>query len=206
MYFKLTTVDVKNASMITLSCAIATFLSKWLGLSQLIWVMAIVALLPFSKIGRTAKARHLSLISTGIASALGVAMTIFLNSVGWLVITWLFMAAFVLYCLPRYIAGSCATGVFILIFMVIAHSMPGKDLAAALQCIPAILLGTLIVACMNGLFDRDKMLLPPIPLDKSLYLIQRALRIAIMITAAFLDLPLFSNSECVMGGINCHCN
>ena len=32
MYLKLTAADVKNASMITLSCAIAVFLSKWLDL------------------------------------------------------------------------------------------------------------------------------------------------------------------------------
>ena len=185
MYFKLTAADVKNASMITLSCAIATLLSKWLGLAQLIWVIVIVALLPFSKIGRTPKARHLSLIITGIASALGVAITIFLNSIPWLVITWLFVAAFILYCLPRYIAGCSAPGVFLLIFMVIAHSLPGSNLAAALHCIPAILLGTFIVVCMNGLFDQDKIFVPPIPLDKSLYLIQRALRIAILITVAF---------------------
>lgn len=185
MNLKLTAADVKNASMITLSCAVATLLSKWLGLAQLIWVIVIVALLPFSKIGRTPKARHLSLIMTGIASALAVAITISLNSVPWLVITWLFVAAFVLYCLPRYIAGCSAPGVFMLIFMVIAHSLPGNNLAAALHCIPAILLGTIIVVCMNGLFDRDKTLITPIPLDKSLYLIQRALRIAILITVAF---------------------
>ena len=188
---KLTAVDVKNAGMITLSCAIATLLSRWLGLSQLIWVIVIVALLPFSKIGHTAKARHLSLILTGIASALGVAITIYLNSVAWVVITWLFVAAFVLYCLPRYIAGCAAPGLFILVFMVIAHSLPGNNLAAALQCIPAILLGTFIVVCMNGLFDQDKTALPLIPLDTSLYLIQRALRVAILLTVAFLICHFF---------------
>ena len=86
MYSKLTSADIKNAGMITISCAIAVFLGKWLSLSQLIWVIVIVALLPFSKIGRTAKSRHLSLIGIGIASALGVAITVLLNSIGWLVI------------------------------------------------------------------------------------------------------------------------
>ncbi|GEM_PF-2400867 len=191
MYLKLSVTDVKNAGMITLSCAIATFLSKWLNLSQLIWVMAIVALLPFSKIGRTANARHLSLLVTGIATALAVAITVFLNSVAWWVITWLFMSAFILYCLPRYIAGSYASGLFILIFMVIAHSMPGNNLATALMYIPGILLGTFIVVCMNALFDRDKMPVPPIPLDKSFYLIQRSLRVAILVTVAFLICHFF---------------
>ena len=109
MYLKLTSADIKNASMITLSTAIAIFLAKWLSLSQLIWVMVIVALLPFSKIGRTAKMRHLSLIGTGIASALAVGITVLLNSIDWLVMTWLLIASFLLYCLPRYIPGSNAT-------------------------------------------------------------------------------------------------
>ena len=81
MYVKLTSADIKNASMITLSTAIAIFLAKWLSMSQLIWVMVIVALLPFSKIGRTAKIRHLSLIGTGIVSALAVGITVLLNSI-----------------------------------------------------------------------------------------------------------------------------
>ena len=186
MYLKLTSADIKNASMITLSTAIAIFLAKWLSMSQLIWVMVIVALLPFSKIGRTAKMRHFSLICAGIASAFAVGVTVLFNSTGWLVITWLLVASFLLYCLPRYIPGSNATGIFILIFMVIAHSLPGKNPAAVLSCVESILLGTLIVTGMNMLFDRDKAILPPIPLDQSLYLIQRALRIAIMIAVAFL--------------------
>jgi len=186
LYFKLTAIDVKNASMIMLSCGIAAFLSKWLGIYQLIWVILIVALLPFSKVGQTAKTRHFSLMATGIASTLGIAITIFLNSIDWLVITWLFISAFVLYCLPRYIAGANTPGLFILIFMVIAHSLPGNNLTAALQSMPAILLGTCIVIGMNVLFDRDQIPLPSIPLDKSLYLIQRALRIAILIVLAFL--------------------
>jgi uncharacterized membrane protein YccC len=182
----LTSADVKNAGMITLSTAIAILLAKWLSMSQLIWVMVIVALLPFSKIGRTAKMRHLSLIGAGIASAFAVGVTVWLNSTGWVVIAWLLMASFLLYCLPRYIPGSNATGVFILVFMVIAHSLPGNNPAAVLSCVESILLGTLIVTGMNLLFDRDKTVLPPIPLDQSLYLIQRALRIAIMIAVVFL--------------------
>ncbi len=181
----LTAADIKNASMIAISCTIAVFLAKWFSLSQLIWVMVIVALLPFSKIGRTAKIRHLSLIGTGIASAFAVGVTVGFNSTGWLVITWLLIASFLLYCLPRYIPGSNATGLFILVFMVIAHSLPGNNPAAVLSCVESILLGTLIVAGMNVLFDRDKVILPPILLDRSLYLIQRALRIAIMIAIAF---------------------
>ena len=82
-------------------------------------------------------------------------------------------------------------GLFILIFMVIAHSLPGNNPAAVLPCVEAILLGTLIVTGMNILFDRDKTILPPIPLDQSLYLIQRALRIAIMIAVAFLICHFF---------------
>ena len=75
--------------------------------------------------------------------------------------------------------------------MVIAHSLPGNNLAAVLPCVEAILLGTLIVTGMNILFDRDKVTLPPIPLDQSLYLIQRALRIVILIAAAFLICHFF---------------
>lgn len=185
MNTKLTSADIKNTSMITLSTAIAIFLAKWLSMPQLIWVMVIVVLLPFSKIGRTTKIRHLSLISTGITSALLVSVTILLNPIGWLVMTWLLIASFLLYCLPRYIPGSSAPGVFILVFMIIAHSLPGNNQAAVLPCVEAILLGVLIVTLMNILFDRDQTILPPIPLDKSLYLIQRALRIAIMIAVAF---------------------
>ncbi len=186
MYLKLTSTDIKNASMITLSTAIAILLAKGLSLSQLIWVMVIVALLPFSKIGRTPTMRHLSLMGVGIASALTVGITVWLNSIDWLVMTWLLIASFFLYCLPRYIPGSNAIGLFILIFMIIAHGLPGSNPAAVLPCIEAILLGTLIVICMNVLFDRDKTFLSPIPLDLSLYLIQRAFRIAVMIAAAFL--------------------
>lgn len=185
MNLKLTTVDVKNAVTITLSCAIATISSRWFTLPELIWVIIIAALLPFSKVGVTPKKRHISLILTGIASALFVAMTIFLNSVDWLVLPWLFISAFVLYCLPRYITGSYASGLFILIFMVIAHSMPGSTIAAVRQSIDGILLGTVIVAGLNVLFDQDKTPLPALPLDKSLYLMQRALRMAVMITLIF---------------------
>ena len=67
---------------------------------SLIWVMIIAALLPFSKVGVTPKKRHISLILTGIVSALFVAVTILLNSLDWLVLPWLFISAFVLYCLP----------------------------------------------------------------------------------------------------------
>ncbi len=186
MYLKPSSADVKNASMITLSTVIAIFLAKGLSLSQLIWVIVVVALLPFSKIGRTAKMRHLSLIAVGIASALTVGITVWLNSIDWLVMTWLLIASFFLYCLPRYIPGSNSIGLFMLIFMIIAHGLPGSNPAAVLPCIEAILLGTLIVTCMNILFDRDKTSLPPIPLDLSLYLIQRAFRIAVMIAVAFL--------------------
>lgn len=185
MYTKLTSADIKNAGMITLSTAIAIFLAKWLSMSQLIWVMVIVALLPFSKIGRTAKIRHLSLILAGIASAVAVGITVLLNSIDWLVMTWLLVASFLLYCLPRYIPGSSAPGLFILVFMIIAHSLPGSNPTAVLPCIEAILLGMAIVTGMNILFDRDKTTLPSIPLDPSLYLIQRALRIAIMIGVVF---------------------
>ncbi len=187
----LTATDIKNASMITLSTAIAIFLAKWLSMSQLIWVMVIVALLPFSKIGRTAKMRHLSLIAAGIASAVAVGVTVLLNSIDWLVMTWLLIASFLLYCLPRYISGSSAPGLFILVFMVIAHSLPGSNPTAVLPCVEAILLGTAIVTGMNVLFDRDKTTLPSIPLDQSFYLIQRALRIAIMIAVAFLISQFF---------------
>ena len=48
---KLTTIDIKNAAMITLSCAIATISSRWFTLPDLIWAMIIAALLPFSKFG-----------------------------------------------------------------------------------------------------------------------------------------------------------
>jgi uncharacterized membrane protein YccC len=191
LYLKLTSADIKNASMITLSTAIAIFLAKWLSMSQLIWVMVIVALLPFSKFGRTAKIRHFSLVGTGIVSALAVAITVLLNSMSWLVITWLLIASFLTYCLPRYIPGSNATGIFILVFMIIAHSLPGSNLAAVWPCMEAILLGTFIVFFMNLLFDRDKTPLPAIPLDQSVYLIQRAVRIAVMIAVVFLVCHFF---------------
>jgi hypothetical protein len=182
---KLDTIDFKNAAMITFSCAVATISSRWFTLPELIWVIIITALLPFSKIGVIPKKRHISLILTGIAGALFVAVTILLNSLDWLVLPWLFISAFVLYCLPRYIPGSYAPGLFILIFMVIAHSMPGSTFVAVRQAIEGILLGTLIVTLLNVLFDRDKTPLPAPPLDKSLYLIQRALRVAVMITLIF---------------------
>lgn len=182
---KLTYADTKNAAMITLSCMLATFLAKWFSLPELIWAMIIAALLPFSKVGVMPKKRHVSLILTGIASTVFVAVTILLNSIEWLVLPWLFISAFVLYCLPRYIAGSYAPGLFILIFMVIAHSMPGSTFVAVLQSIEGILIGTFIVTGLNVLFDRDKTPLPAPPLDKTLYLIQRALRVAILITLIF---------------------
>lgn len=177
--------------MITLSTAIAIFLAKWLSVSQLIWVMVIVALLPFSKIGRTAKMRHLNCVAMGIASALAVGITVLLNPIDWLVITWLLIASFCLYCLPRYISGGGTPGLFILVFMIIAHSLPGTNPAAVLSCVEAILLGTAIVTGMNVLFDRDKAVLPLMPLDRSPYVIQRALRIAIMIAAAFVICHFF---------------
>ena len=181
----LTSADIKNSAMITLSCGIAILSSKWFTFPTLIWAMIIAALLPFCKIGVTPKKRHISLVLAGIASALFVAVTILLNSVDWLVLPWLFISAFILYCLPRYISGSYAPGVFILVFMVIAHSMPGNTFVAVKQAMEGILLGALIVVCLNTLFDQDKKLLPAPPLDKSLYLMQRALRVAVMITLIF---------------------
>ncbi len=186
MNLKLTTVDVRNAAMITLSCAIATISSRWFTLPELIWATVIAALLPFSKFGVIPKKRHISLILTGIASTLFVAVTILHNSVEWLVLPWLFISAFILYCLPRYIAGSFSAGLFILVFMVIAHSMPGGTFVAVRQAVEGILFATLVVTGLNLLFDRDKTPLPDLPLDKSLYLLQRALRMAVMITLIFL--------------------
>lgn len=182
---KLTAIDFKNSAIITLSCAIAAISSRWFTLPELIWTMVIVALLPFSKIGATPKKRHISLMLTGIGSALFVAVTVLLNSVEWLVLPWLFISAFFLYCLPRYIAGSYAAGLFILIFMVIAHSMPGSTLVVVMQSMAGILLGTIMVTGLNLLFDQDKTILPTPPLDKSLYLLQRALRMAVMVTLIF---------------------
>jgi uncharacterized membrane protein YgaE (UPF0421/DUF939 family) len=187
-----TAVDIKNAGMITLSCAMATILSKWLALPELIWMVVIAALLPFSKYGVTALKRHINLAITGVTAAVLVSMTILFNSIDWMVIPWLFISAFILYCLPRYIAGSSAAGLFVLVFMVIAHSMPGSSFVAVKQAVLGILLGTLIVIFLNGLFDRDKTLLPPIELDRSLYLLQRALRVAILITVAFLICHFFN--------------
>lgn len=186
MNLKPTPADIKNAAMITLSCSIATISSNWFTLPELIWAIVIAALLPFSKFGVIPKKRHISLVLTGIISALFVAVTILLNSVEWLVLPWLFVSAFILYCLPRYIPGSFGAGLFVLVFMVIAHSMPGGTFVAVRQAVEGILFGTLVVTGLNLLFDRDKTLLPELPLDKSLYLLQRALRMSVMITLIFL--------------------
>ena len=89
--------------------------------------------------------------------------------------------------------------------MVIAHSMPGSTFVAVRQAIEGILFGTFIVTGLNILFDRDKTPLPEPPLDKSLYLLQRALRVAVMITLIFLIESFCENSKSFLGGADCDC-
>lgn len=179
--FKFEICDLKNAGIITLSCLIAALVSTWWGSAQSFYAVVIIPFLLYSKTGKSPKTRTLSLIPMGIMSALAIGITSLFDVGLGPILIWIFSITFILYLAPRYLPGSQLAGIFVLVFVLLAHSSPVDHLQAAWERVIAVGMGTLIMVCVNFLFDHDTLNTVP-PLDKSLLLIQRSIRMSVAMT------------------------
>ena len=173
--------DLKNAGIITLSCLITALFSGWWGSSQSFFAVVIIPFLLYSKTGITPTKRTLSLIPMGIASAIFIGITSLIDVGLWAILPWIFIATLILYLVPRYLPGSQLASIFILVFVLLAYSSPTHHVQEVYERTFAVLVGTIIMTCVNFIFDHDTHLTVP-TLDKSLLLIQRSIRMAFTMT------------------------
>ncbi len=174
--------DYKGAAIITLACALTALLSGWWPSIQAIWAPLTVPFILYAKIGNTPKDRGNSILLIGLVASVFILLTTWLNIGLAVLLPWLLISTFLLYAAPRYLGGTQLAGAFILFFIVLAENMPAHSASDVYARVLAVMAGTVIAFIINLLFDRGTH--KSIPVDKSLYLLQRALRMAITIAFA----------------------
>lgn len=176
--------DFKTAGIITLSCTLAVLLNIVWHSPQAFWAVITATFLPLMKIGALPLPRTLSLIAFGAVSVLFIALGSFFHYHASFSLIFLFISALLIYGIPRYIPGSRVARIFMLVFLVLAQSMPLGSLADLPSRLLAACLGIAIAVLVNTIADRDRNLVVVEKADKSLALIQGAIRMGITLAFA----------------------
>lgn len=184
-FFKpnITRADVQIAWIIALSCGIAALFDTLWPSPQGLWAVIITFFLPYAKVGARPIDRHLNLLLIGSIATVAIVLTSLIPAKLPLISLWLFLATLVLYILPRYLPGCQLAMAFVLALVVLAYNFPTHSWQELHERIVAVIVGVAIMLPINVIFDRHTINAPP-QVDRSLYLLQRAMRTAIGLVIA----------------------